>query len=67
MRNLGIFCVAGSLASLAYVLWHFALLPTVHPVGREAIWTRSCAVGFVIFGLNGAVILRRVRRFKRLR
>ena len=37
------------------------------PADREAIWTRNCAVSFVIFGLNGFVILRRMWQYRRLK
>ena len=67
MRNVGIACVTYSLGCLAYVLRHLGLLLTAHPVGREVIWTQVCAIAFVVFGFNGAVILRRIWQYKRLK
>ena len=66
MQNLGVAFMAISLASLVYVLLHLDLLPTSLPVHRKSVLTFNCAVSFVIFGINGAVILRRVRWYKRL-
>ena len=67
MRNIGIAFLFLGLVNLSFALMHLGLLPTmfaVHPNPKLAI---SYALGFVVLGIDGAVVLRRVWWHRRLK